>query len=177
MQRYFNTIVNDAGTPLSGALVRVTQSSGIVASIYSDNGVTPAANPLVSDGSGNFQFFAANGTYTLTITYNGNVVKTLAGLVLGSDDASSTDLKAWAESEAFSIDGARDASGVLTSAVLTWPDTVTGTYAAVTQSTAFPGAVDVATLTYAGATTRTVTLTVLTRDSFGGALKTSASVA
>lgn len=96
MQKYFNTIVNDSGTGLNGALVRVTQSSGIVASIYSDNGVTPAANPLISDGSGNFQFYAADGTYTLTITYNGKVVKTLAGVVLGSDAASNEDLTALA---------------------------------------------------------------------------------
>lgn len=83
MQKYFNTIVSDSGAALSGALVRVTQDSGIVASIYSDNGVTPASNPLVADAFGYFEFYAADGTYTLTISHNGAVTKTITGVTLG----------------------------------------------------------------------------------------------
>jgi hypothetical protein len=39
---------------------------GSPATIYSDNGVTPKANPLTTGAGGSFSFYAANGVYTLT---------------------------------------------------------------------------------------------------------------
>ena len=52
------------------------------------------------------------------------------------------------------------------SATVTWPDGTTGAYAG-TASTNFPGAVDSYTVTWAGATTKTVTQAAVTRDSSG----------
>jgi hypothetical protein len=47
---------------------------GSPATIYSDNGVTPKANPLTTGAGGSFSFYAANGVYTLTA---GEISKTV----------------------------------------------------------------------------------------------------
>jgi len=66
----------------------------------------------------------------------------------------------------------RDANGAATSAGVVWPDGSTGTYTATTVSSAFPGAVDAFTVTWVGATTKTVTQPAVTRDSSTGAVTT-----
>lgn len=72
MQKYQeNLAANDGGTlrPLSGASVAVAdQATGLSAALYSDNGVTPLAQPLTTDASGNLAFYAADGKYTLTFS-------------------------------------------------------------------------------------------------------------
>jgi hypothetical protein len=56
--------------PQPGASVTVlTSPAGLVATIYSDNGITEVANPLTTDGNGRFSFYAADGRYSLTVTY------------------------------------------------------------------------------------------------------------
>lgn len=71
---------------------------------------------------------------------------------LGANElsASIAQLKQWARNPDLLITGAitRDANGAATSAPVTWPDGVTGTYTADTLSTAFPGAVDAYHITY-----------------------------
>lgn len=61
----------------------------------------------------------------------------------------------------------RDSNDAATSAGVIWPDGTTGTYTATTVSTAFPGAVDAFTVTYVGATTKTVTQPAVTRSASG----------
>lgn len=61
----------------------------------------------------------------------------------------------------------RNADGAPTSAVVKWPDGVTGTYSG-TASTAFPGSIDAYTVTWAGAPTKTVTQPAVTRDATTG---------
>lgn len=72
MQKYEeNLAANTSGAlrPLSGASVTVTdQATGLPAFLYSDNGVTPLAQPLATDNDGYFGFYAADGKYTLTFT-------------------------------------------------------------------------------------------------------------
>ena len=41
---------------------------GAAAVIYSDNGITPATNPLTTDANGSFTFYGPTGNYSLTIT-------------------------------------------------------------------------------------------------------------
>jgi len=82
MQKYSDAVqlALGAGGPLepaNGASILVTTASGATATLYSDNGVTTIPNPLTTNGDGEFSFYAANGTYTITTTYNGVVdVKT-----------------------------------------------------------------------------------------------------
>jgi hypothetical protein len=55
--------------PLSGVQVVVTADlTGLPAALYSDNGVTPLPQPLVTDDNGYYGFYAANGEYTLTFS-------------------------------------------------------------------------------------------------------------
>ncbi len=68
MQRYFDVVQDRSGNAIAGASVSVyVGSTSNLATIYSDNGVTLTANPLTTNGDGEYAFYAANGTYTLTI--------------------------------------------------------------------------------------------------------------
>jgi len=57
--------------PLSGATVTVYVYGGAAATIYSDNGITTQTNPITTDSTGGFSFYAADGRYTLTIAKTG----------------------------------------------------------------------------------------------------------
>lgn len=61
----------------------------------------------------------------------------------------------------------RDANGAPTSAVIEWPDGVTGNYAG-TASTTFPGSVSAYTVTRVGSPTVTFTQPAVTRDASTG---------
>lgn len=67
MELYTNNIQDRYGNAIVGAQVLVLKDGGS-AVIYSDNGVTPAANPLTTDADGEFRFYAASGKYDLTVT-------------------------------------------------------------------------------------------------------------
>src|SRR5260370_29750601 len=68
-------VFNAQGKPLAGSGVRVCTSSASgqpctpLAAIYSDPGLTQAlANPTSTDGLGNYNFYAAPGTYIIYIS-------------------------------------------------------------------------------------------------------------
>lgn len=75
MQKYVNAVANTngglgiAGAPVAGASVQVNvHGTQTPATIYSDNGVTVASNPLTTDNNGSFYFYAADGRYDLVIS-------------------------------------------------------------------------------------------------------------
>lgn len=70
MQKYVNAVAALTGAPVGNASVQVNNyPSGTPATIYSDNGITQAANPLTTDPvTGGFAFYAADGRYQLVIT-------------------------------------------------------------------------------------------------------------
>jgi hypothetical protein len=68
MQKYANAVADLTGAPVANASVQVNLQSGGAATIYSDNGVTPATNPLTTDTTGSFSFYAADGRYQLVIS-------------------------------------------------------------------------------------------------------------
>jgi hypothetical protein len=70
MQKYVNAVASLTGTPVGNASVQVNNfPSGTSATIYSDNGLTVAANPLTTDPvTGGFAFYAADGRYQLVIS-------------------------------------------------------------------------------------------------------------
>jgi hypothetical protein len=83
MQRYFNSVAQASGVPLVGASVQVNNyPSGTAATIYSDNGITVAANPLTTDSNGQFAFYAANGHYQLVISGSGITTQTINDVIL-----------------------------------------------------------------------------------------------
>jgi len=67
MQKYQNNVTDLTGSAVIGVQVTVTTIGGVLATIYSDNGGTEAPNPLTTDSSGYFQFYAPNGRYDITV--------------------------------------------------------------------------------------------------------------
>lgn len=71
MQKRTKFVIDGQGRKVAGATIKVTQyPGGADATIYSDDGVTPAANLLTSDANGRYEYYAANGHYTEVITTN-----------------------------------------------------------------------------------------------------------
>lgn len=81
MKKYIGTTirknVNDptAGdTPAVGVNVTVKNyPANTDATIYSDDGVTIINQPLVTDASGKFEFYAADGRYNIVYDFNGDI--------------------------------------------------------------------------------------------------------
>jgi hypothetical protein len=72
MQAYQENISAKIGgvlSPVLGVQVTVTdKATGNPAALYSDNGVTAIKQPLVTDETGYFGFYAANGNYTVAFS-------------------------------------------------------------------------------------------------------------
>lgn len=86
MQKYQNNVLTNSGQPLAGANVLVLNyPSGTQATIYSDNGTTLAANPLLTDFTGAFGFYAADGHYSLRISRFGIEPLTITDILLNDD--------------------------------------------------------------------------------------------
>jgi hypothetical protein len=87
MQKYANSVAasngSSPGLPVDGASVQVNvQSTGLPATIYSDNGITPATNPLTTDTNGAFSFYAADGRYQLVISGTNIQTQTISDILL-----------------------------------------------------------------------------------------------
>jgi hypothetical protein len=86
MQKYQDNVQNRNGDAVVGAHVQVlTYPSGAAATIYSDNGITPAANPLSTDTNGAFAFYAADGRYSLMITGNSIAPITVTDITIAEE--------------------------------------------------------------------------------------------
>ena len=71
MERYFDVVTDRRGNAISGATVTIKTEAGSNATIFSDDGVTTAANPQTTNADGEYTFFAANGKYTVQIVAEG----------------------------------------------------------------------------------------------------------
>lgn len=72
MQRIDDAICDVAGNALENASVYVyLAGTPTPATLYSDNGVTPIAQPVVSDYTGMFTAYAANGHYDIKVIKTG----------------------------------------------------------------------------------------------------------
>lgn len=92
MKKHYDSVIGTNGAPIGGALVAVyAYGTTTPASIFSDStGLAPITNPLATDGTGYFEFYAADGRYTLSISGIGLVAKTIADILLDDpSDASS----------------------------------------------------------------------------------------
>lgn len=84
MRQYIDTAQDISGNALPFATCTVrTFPGGALASIFSDNGLTPIGTSSVSaDVTGQFSFFAADGDYTLQLFNNAVLYKTQSPVVL-----------------------------------------------------------------------------------------------
>lgn len=86
---YFNTVENNVtGKPVAGASVSVLVGSA-EATIYSDDGMTAADNPLTTDSLGWFEFWTNETSITLEISYGGAVQRTITDVDLVGGSVSS----------------------------------------------------------------------------------------
>jgi hypothetical protein len=94
LARIDGSVLDNVPRPVPGAQIAVltqpanttTQPGSPLASIFSDvNGAFPLANPFSADGTGNYFFYIAAGTYTIQI-YGG----TLAAQIVLADQAAGT---------------------------------------------------------------------------------------
>jgi hypothetical protein len=93
MQKYFNVLQDKNGRVQAGLFVQVlTYPAGASASLFSDNGVTPQANPITTSINGEFSFYAADGRYSLRV-YGGNIqAQTYTDIVLLEDPEDGSDV-------------------------------------------------------------------------------------
>ena len=88
MQRYVNFIASTTSTSstlmvLSNANCTVyVAGTSTAATLYSDNGITPLANPFLSSSTGQVAFYAANGTYDLVVSKIGYLTVTISAIEL-----------------------------------------------------------------------------------------------
>lgn len=125
MQSYFDTVTNQGGAPIPGASVFVYDSLGALATLFSDNGVTPQSNPIVTGADGKFIFFAANGIYSAVITAPSYNSVTITGITLNDPAPAPT----------FTGTGAYV---LQTSPTLVTPDIGTPSAAVLTNATGLP---------------------------------------
>jgi hypothetical protein len=85
-------VFNAQGRPMAGATVRVCTSAASgqpctpLAMIYSDVALTQAlANPLSTDGMGNYSFYAAPGRYMIELSGPGIITKQMPNIILPTD--------------------------------------------------------------------------------------------
>lgn len=70
MKHVFDTVTNaNTGRVIEGATVTVYDSNGSLATLYSDNSGATTTNPVLTNENGLFDFYVADGTYSLVIAY------------------------------------------------------------------------------------------------------------
>ena len=84
MQKRMNTIASaTTGLPIQGASVQINMyPGGATATIYSDNGVTQATNPLTTDANGQYSYYAADGHYQEVISGPNISTQTINDVIL-----------------------------------------------------------------------------------------------
>lgn len=82
MQKYLNGARTLRGDAIKNASITVRNLAGTLATLYSDNGVTPQANPIITGRDGEYMFYAANGRYSISITANGFVGESVSDVLL-----------------------------------------------------------------------------------------------
>lgn len=88
MRKYFDSIEdNVTGKPVANAEISVLTAALVEVSLFSDDGITATDNPVTTDSYGYFEFYVADGTYTLQISYDGEVKKTITDVEIAESGA------------------------------------------------------------------------------------------
>ena len=77
MQKYNDSVIDNDGSPVSGATVNVYKTGTTTSvTIYSDNSGTEKDNPFITGSDGLMAFYVPNGTYDITVSRTGYTSKT-----------------------------------------------------------------------------------------------------
>jgi len=99
MARYSDTVRDQNGVPVIGALVAVTLQDGSLPAMTDDEG-TALANPLTTDGYGNFYFNLVGSAFVNLKIYYGGVLRTEEfGVLVGQQSAIPVGVVTWPELE------------------------------------------------------------------------------
>jgi hypothetical protein len=132
MQKYKSNITSTSGAAIRNVPVTVLNEAGELASLFLDRaGDIAAQNPLVTDSTGNFYFYAVNGRYSLRTTVDG-VTITDNDVVLLQDPEEITVAGPIAEAVAAAQAAAQQAQQVVESSGI--PDMVAAAQNAVIDS-------------------------------------------
>jgi len=72
MEKYYSAVLNTYGNVVSNAIITVYISGTLeLATIYSDEGITPKENPFLTDENGRFEFYAPDGKYDIEVSGEG----------------------------------------------------------------------------------------------------------
>jgi hypothetical protein len=86
MKKTYETILDREGNAVAGAEFYVRNTSGgALATLYSDNGSTTTANPVVSDNDGFVEFYVTDGNYYFEIYVEGVEQRTITGVQIYDD--------------------------------------------------------------------------------------------
>lgn len=76
MKKFSGTIVDQAGNIVSGAEMYVRDNTSLaLVSLFSDNGSTATANPVVSDAEGNVEWYSADATLKFEFFSDGEEIR------------------------------------------------------------------------------------------------------
>lgn len=90
MERRFAVAQTRQGKAIPNASVTVRDANGATATLYSDNALTPLANPVTTNLDGEYSYYAANGRYSETIVAAGQTTETVSDLLLHDPDDSTS---------------------------------------------------------------------------------------
>lgn len=91
MQKYFESVVSSNGSAVQGASISVySYGTSTLASIYSDStGSASKTNPITTDNNGYFEFYAADGRYSITVSGAGIGTRTITDIQLDDPNSAS----------------------------------------------------------------------------------------
>lgn len=98
MRKFEDDVIDPSGNAVSAATVHVYNAGTLVhATIYSDDGITPIANPTSTNVNGTFKFYVKDGRYDLTISGSGITTRTRADEEIAdvTETDSTTDNSTW----------------------------------------------------------------------------------
>jgi hypothetical protein len=102
MTRFEGQVLTQIGTPLSGTTVTVrvanvgAPGTGALATLYSDNGVTPTTNPVTADSNARYWFYIADGKYDITFSGTGITTYTRGNIEIADLTSANSGGSDWA---------------------------------------------------------------------------------
>lgn len=125
MYHFYDVVINDnTGVPLSGVIIRLYTSAGILVPLFADEaGTTPIEavsgipDAAVTDGDGNYDFYVSDGKYDLRFFVGDALLKVMPNIQMVVA-ASDLDVQGKAQANAIGVSGSANDMGLYTSPII-----------------------------------------------------------
>ena len=116
MKKYFDTVANSRGYPLPNASVSVLNfGTSTLSSIFSDAaGASSQSNPLTTNSRGYFEFYAADGRYSLSISGADFTTVSITDILLDDPNDESTAVISGGSINSTTVGATNPAAGTFT---------------------------------------------------------------